>query len=636
MLKKFKQRGQAMVFYVLMLPTLFIFVGLVADFGWWFFNQSRLQNAADAAVLAGAYEIAKGCDYPDAEIKVRFVNSPDTSLARHTEIPTFNGDSETVTETAKNYADKNFSYENLKVSNFFQDYAYVNLDEFKTFIKDASSNQAGLLPPLYYVVELRGRANHLFGIMEQFGNMSLHVLAVTRINGKNVPPPLENPGSETIDEGLHNKMPEVVIIGNWEVQNWYYKNSNKWKDTYADIYGHETLFNGKWNHFRTENKTINNSSSKKRTNDRPGVYEENLDVYDGSPDTFATPANGNKKYPYDQLESINLDFTQDFQVYTKSGISYLTEDWDIGYPKNTAEISSISVINGGTLSSRTHSQFSFGAPYKTRPDKEYPDLLGVRVESEPMWSKLGVLTQKTLNSVRQIVININQSNICNEDDEITYRPLVFFYDGPETNSTNPNLTAAERASSKAKSAKTVADSGYIHYENGVKYVNGVPYGENETPYIRDSQPVIINLNAGLSGVFYMPNSPVVLNDNGQDFKGFIVAKKYLALKTEDDFTESGGKYYGSDGKEYFRLVDTVNGFDNVMFVDEKNNVQYKDVSADFKYQYGTFDSFGGKLLEETFFTTDNNYYNFRIPQLSYNLLTYNDQAEEEIEDEDNN
>ena len=46
MFKKLKQRGQVLVFYALLLPTLFMFVGAAADFGWYYLNVSRLQNAA--------------------------------------------------------------------------------------------------------------------------------------------------------------------------------------------------------------------------------------------------------------------------------------------------------------------------------------------------------------------------------------------------------------------------------------------------------------------------------------------------------------------------------------------------------------------------------------------------------------
>ena len=51
--RKIKQRGQALVLYALMIPLLILFVGVGIDLGWYYLNVSRLQNAADAAVLAG-------------------------------------------------------------------------------------------------------------------------------------------------------------------------------------------------------------------------------------------------------------------------------------------------------------------------------------------------------------------------------------------------------------------------------------------------------------------------------------------------------------------------------------------------------------------------------------------------------
>src|SRR2546428_8473462 len=46
-------RGQTLVIVALMLTSLFGFVGLVADIGWYELNMVRLQRAADAAALAG-------------------------------------------------------------------------------------------------------------------------------------------------------------------------------------------------------------------------------------------------------------------------------------------------------------------------------------------------------------------------------------------------------------------------------------------------------------------------------------------------------------------------------------------------------------------------------------------------------
>lgn len=56
MLEKFFNRcgskGQVLVFFALMIPLSFMFGAVAYEFGWWYLNQSRLQNAADAAVLA--------------------------------------------------------------------------------------------------------------------------------------------------------------------------------------------------------------------------------------------------------------------------------------------------------------------------------------------------------------------------------------------------------------------------------------------------------------------------------------------------------------------------------------------------------------------------------------------------------
>ena len=57
--KKIKQRGQALVLYALFVPLLFLIAGVVVDLGWYYLNVSRLQNAADAAALAGAQALVE-------------------------------------------------------------------------------------------------------------------------------------------------------------------------------------------------------------------------------------------------------------------------------------------------------------------------------------------------------------------------------------------------------------------------------------------------------------------------------------------------------------------------------------------------------------------------------------------------
>ena len=608
MFKKFFQKGQVLALYALILPLIFIFLGMAADFGWWYFNQSRLQNAADAAVLAGASQIVTDFKnvYDTSNPSVTFVNEVPSDATLQT-VPNF--DAETtgkVTETAEQYADKNFEYTNLKSAT--------------DFFKDAAYGDIATLHPMYYVVELKGQANHLFSIRENFGDMDIKAVAVAQIvdngggsgggPGPNDPTPPPPPVVDKINE----MKASTVIVGNWEVQNIYHNKKSQWNNNHGDdIYG-EDLFDGKWNHFREPNKKIHDTL--KINNGQITLREENLVIQDhnsGDSNVYATDANSNKKYNWYELESINLDFTQDMTIsLTGAANGRLTEDWDICWNKSTTEISSVKVSHGGSIDTRTHSQFTFEAPYKTRPvdstkqpknykkyqydadnpARDYPDPLGVRIESEPMWYNLGVKDGQTeLNTVRQIIININQSNMTEVDGDgnaipdangYTYRPLIIFYDGPETNAKNPNLSEAERLRTPTKRR-------------------------------RPSQPIILNLNADFSGILCAPNSPVVLQANGHKFKGLIFAQKYYSLKTEADVYVKDGRYFSdtSTTTEYFKYT-TEAGL--TMFLDSIGNVQYKaykesayNQNASSPYyqnihRYGDIDTFGMLELKDLFFT----------------------------------
>ena len=160
---------------------------------------------------------------------------------------------------------------------------------------------------------------------------------------------------------------------------------------------------------------------------------------------------------------------------------------------------------------RIHSTIDFGKPYPVRQrikesNSNDRDMLWVRIESEPMLIKPDAFNGYTttnlnggkgifgLNSVRQIIITNSAANTGTDD-----RPIVIFYDGPERYTTDNT--------------------------------------------IRDSLPVIVNLRADFNGILYMPNSPVVFIPNGHQFNGFIVAKKYMRLKTAEDFLAEGGYTY---------------------------------------------------------------------------------------------
>ncbi|MBQ6006304.1 MAG: hypothetical protein IJL14_08665 [Selenomonadaceae bacterium] len=290
----------------------------------------------------------------------------------------------------------------------------------------------------------------------------------------------------------------------------------------------------------------NNMKSFGKTNEKVGGGRENNGsvknpTANGS-SVQKTKAAGNSAtynkdgYPYvwQDLDSIDVDFQPEVS-WTKTESVYPLQDWDLqfGFDKasnnwvdgnGNSEVGVGAILhqkynNDGSEKSgnnnrekggwqdhlRIHSTINFKAPYKVRPtyEKSHPqdtDVLWVRIESEPMFrypdSKdpdkqiKNHLDIGGLNSVRQIIINFTESNIDHDGNE--YRPIVIFYDGPERYSANNS--------------------------------------------IRDSQPIIVNFAVPVRAIIYAPNSPVVvIGDAADQFQGFIVAKKYLRLKTTEDF-----------------------------------------------------------------------------------------------------
>ena len=273
-------------------------------------------------------------------------------------------------------------------------------------------------------------------------------------------------------------------------------------------------FAGKWRHIQSSDLKIHYTEGNLYKN-------EDIEVNFNSASLHTTSANGYATYSANEVDALNIDFKQDVAFKFNGDILY--DDWDIDYDLAGTEITSVSpYLNVGwgkdQLNFRVHSQINFSQNFLTRTPKgdesdlskklaqEYRELFGVAkdtfadplyigIESEPMKSELyEVSGQKTLNSVRQLILNINESNMDSADNEAEheykYRPLVIIYTGPETNKTTDR---------------------------------------------RESQPVILNLNADFRGILFMPNSPVVINGNGYKFQGYVIAKEFQRLKTEEDY-----------------------------------------------------------------------------------------------------
>lgn len=124
------------------------------------------------------------------------------------------------------------------------------------------------------------------------------------------------------------------------------------------------------------------------------------------------------------------------------------------------------------------------------------DPLYVRIESEELNEgtndRYGTL-------VRQIWLNVDSKYVAEGN-----RPMVIFYEGPD------------RGLSE--------EYDKLELENGQS-----PDPSARYPFLtaRNSQPVILNLNADFKGILFAPNSPVAIIGNGHKLEGFVIAEKFV-------------------------------------------------------------------------------------------------------------
>ncbi len=495
-------RGQVLVFFALMIPLLFIFVGAAFDFGWWYLNQSRLQNAADAAVVAGAHKIIS-----DGEKKlihytqVDFISENDETYAKFLK-PKQTSNLERITDAE---AQKYVSYvdaEKYALENM-PDMSSIKLDEP---VARLARDSKLITEHIYYSVELSGTVEHMFGFMQnQFGSMPIKAVALTRLtqvlDGEALLPQVN-----LLKDGKKDDHDKIItpakVIYDWERSGSSYSNPRTVRTTNGTDNKSRQIDYKTGNTYRTENIVLDgstgyNAGSANMSNTGDGYWRQYA----------ASVKNG--KY---EMDDMFIDFRPDINYNSDASKGNIfTEDWDITMDAPSGLSYSNLSETKKSVKLRILSTIDFSEPYEVRANKDTngneikdsqgnsllpSDPLYIRIESEPIYND-GITSGHS--SVRQIIININAAS----DDptgyntkkdllgNYKYRPLVIFYDGPE------KLTGS-------------------------------------TSTVRDSKPVIINLNADFRGIIVMQNSPVVINGNGHKFYGFVIAKEYKHTKTADD------------------------------------------------------------------------------------------------------
>jgi len=74
------QRGAIIVFFALCLPILIGFMGLAVEVGYWYSQHRNLQSAADAAAVAGSYDLTNAVTYANREATNNGWNSTDGTI----------------------------------------------------------------------------------------------------------------------------------------------------------------------------------------------------------------------------------------------------------------------------------------------------------------------------------------------------------------------------------------------------------------------------------------------------------------------------------------------------------------------------------------------------------------------------
>ena len=454
------------------MPLLLMFVGVGLDLGWYYLNVSRMQNAADAAVTAGVRKFLEGgdeslySDYKDTAlvdgVPDHIRKDPVTGEALIADRDTSDGDA-----VAKDYVKKNISEDSSSWNGDKIDDTWTkNTTTFKSILWGYDDEDKNTL---YYEVLLSEDIRHLF-MPGWFDPMHATVSAVSKLTRYYLPKSVTTYEYEK-GPNLFEQMKAVELAETYD--SWTAIQQKKGSNSAAD--NRSVLSTGNYytsgKKYRTETLTLNGmGGSLSNSGQSVGYGTVNQTGYD---DLFI-----------DWRADITTGATSDWDL-DGNHASDATYSWQIGSSSNDK------------LKYRVYGLINFSANYPVRSDKNPPDPLYARIESEPINADGGNYG----STVRQIIININVDNTAYTYQNIgtdsdgnavykkiyTYRPILFFYEGPQKVS------------------------------------------ENSTA--RDSKPVILNLNADFRGVLFAPNSPVVINGNGHSFEGMVIAKSFVQLAT---------------------------------------------------------------------------------------------------------
>ncbi len=298
------------------------------------------------------------------------------------------------------------------------------------------------------------------------------------------------------------------------------------------------LYFQKNNHYRTELSILNgwafNASKGKISHKWVNSQKVDQKPYDDlfidfqaeMTDSYNTDDKGINGKKIKLLNDADIDILGSGQF---NGYEHANQDkWNYGYTESEYPLTDASnslsmpkdVLFYPKYEYRVHVPINIDIEYPVRKQKDPPDPLLAMIEMEPIKKTHTYDTRDkngqdlkvnggrhNMSTVRQIIINVNVDNYKNAENS---RPIVFFYEGPEI----PEKKDLEK------------DRVPASYDAAGNYIGP-----------RKHLPVILNLHEDFRGILFAPNNPVVVNGNGHQFEGFVVAKYFTQLTPESSFVK---------------------------------------------------------------------------------------------------
>ena len=577
-----EQRGAFIVFTALAMWFLMMFVAFSVDFGNYYQHRSRLQNAADAAALAG---VAK---YTEEEIAKNTGAVAAPTLSKGRLVTLVENDkavsaSRTVRDQAQEYVTNN--YGNLGIKENDNKVWSEEVTEEKT---ENGVTQSVTTTHRYCRVDLEDTIQTFFARIFGVESLTVKVSALAMMDGS-----ADNEKWGTRLEGIAERMEMLAPNMIWE--SLYYNNAftitdmhskessqgktfGEGKNRYYVVRGvSDALLGGKKARIKHEDENgiiIGYKDPKPGDKDygicakeiylAPGISWETLLSRD---DELWEKSKGKTTDSVDYRRCCPT--TKIFNIANGSGITYTNKGEIIALYLNRDHITNDDNDKRSGLTDRfteiNVDRITTTAKITGDNKKNYVLPLYARLESEPI--RIG--TGRAIMPVHGVTVNVNaKQNALGmhvaDNGEIRFngdiRPFVLAYDGPDpnrgeimTNKDDP-FDAPWIARDFADLSDVLSESATDYYPAEIRqYIEPVVRKSYKSPYkatsykekeaerrdalqgrglvesaLKTSGPITVNIEDGhvLYGAIYAPHSKVILDIRGNGFVyGFIIARQ---------------------------------------------------------------------------------------------------------------